>query len=225
MRVLVVEDEPVLADALSRSLQRAGFLSQIASDGELGWALGDTEPFVAIMLDLNLPSLDGLSILRRWRADGINTPVVVLSARSSWSVRVEALHAGADDFLVKPFVMDEVIARLHAILRRGGGHARSWIEQDGLAVDLRTRSVWRDGEPVSLTALEFRLLQALISRPGEAIAQAELTQAVHGDHFERRENAIEALVMRLRRKIGTDVIITRRGFGYLWRTADLQVPK
>lgn len=225
MRILVIEDEPDIGAGLVRSLGQAGFVAELARDGESGWAMGDLDPFSAAVLDLNLPRLDGLSVLRRWRADGIAMPVLVLSARSSWTERVDALDAGADDYLVKPFAVEELVARLNAILRRGAGLAANEVRDGDLVVDLRRRTVRTAAGPVELTALEFRLLRALLARPGEALSQADLSQAVYGDHETRRDNAIEAAVMRLRRKVGRQRIETRRGFGYAWQPAGPGSPR
>jgi DNA-binding response OmpR family regulator len=220
MRVLIIEDEPAIGSILVRALDRAGFLPTLVADGEAGWAKGDAEPFHLAILDMNLPKLDGLSILKRWRADGVKLPVLVASARGSWTERVDALNAGADDYIVKPFVVDEVIARIHAVLRRGAGQAENLIRDGDLTIDLRFRTVSDVSGQIDLTPLEFRILTALIRAPGETISQASLCEAVYGDHELRRENAIEAAVMRLRRKIGPDRIITRRGYGYMWNPTD-----
>ncbi|MCE2891943.1 MAG: response regulator transcription factor [Aquidulcibacter sp.] len=220
MRVLIIEDEPEIGSMLVRALDRAGFIPTLVSDGEAGWAQGDTEPFILAILDMNLPRLDGLSILKRWRADGVKLPVLVASARGSWTERVDALNAGADDYIVKPFVLDEVIARMHAVLRRGAGKADNLIRDGDLTIDLRFRSVSDRSGQIDLTPLEFRILAALIRAPGETISQASLCEDVYGDHELRRENAIEAAVMRLRRKIGPNRIMTRRGYGYIWTLHD-----
>ena len=216
MRVLIIEDEPEIGSMLARALDRAGFIPILVSDGENGWAQGDTEPFILAILDMNLPKLDGLSVLKRWRADGVTLPVLIASARGNWTERVDALNAGADDYIVKPFVVDEVIARIHAVLRRGVGKADNLIRDGDLTIDLRARSASDRSGAIDLTPLEFRILAALIRAPGETISQARLCEDVYGDRELRRENAIEAAVMRLRRKIGQKRIITRRGYGYAW---------
>ncbi|WP_085339659.1 response regulator transcription factor [Aquidulcibacter paucihalophilus] len=216
MRVLIIEDEPEIGSMLSRALDHAGFIPTLVSDGEAGWAQGDTEPFILAILDMNLPKLDGLSVLKRWRADGVTLPVLIASARGSWTERVDALNAGADDYIVKPFVVDEVIARIHAVLRRGVGKADNLVRDGDLTIDLRARSVSDRSGPIELTPLEFRILTSLIRAPGETISQARLCEDVYGDQELRRENAIEAAVMRLRRKIGPKRIMTRRGYGYVW---------
>lgn len=216
MRVLIIEDEPQIGSMLVRALDRAGFIPTLVADGEDGWAQGDTEPFILAILDMNLPKLDGLSVLKRWRADGVTLPVLIASARGSWTERVDALNAGADDYIVKPFVVDEVIARIHAVLRRGVGKADNLVRDGDLTIDLRARSVSDRSGAIDLTPLEFRILTSLIRAPGETVSQARLCEDVYGDQELRRENAIEAAVMRLRRKIGPKRIITRRGYGYVW---------
>ena len=217
MRILLVEDEPEIGAGLVRLLKRAGFVPELVADGETGWATGDLEPFAAAVLDLNLPRLDGLSVLRRWRADSVVMPVLVLSARGTWIDRVEALNAGADDYMVKPFAAEEVVARLHAILRRGAGLAANELRDGDLGIDLRARTARNQDGPIDLTPLEFRLLHVLLSKAGEAVSQAELCEALYDNHEARRDNAVEAAIMRLRRKVGRDRIETRRGFGYCWR--------
>lgn len=216
MRVLIIEDEPEIGSMLARALERAGFLPTLVTDGEEGWARGDTEHFLVAILDMNLPKLDGLSVLKRWRGDGVKLPVLVVSARGNWSERVDALNAGADDYIVKPFVLDEVLARIHAVVRRGAGQADNIIKDGDLSIDLRSRVVSDRSGQIDLTPLEFRILSALVRAPGENLSQASLCEEVYGDHELRRENAIEAAVMRLRKKIGSDRIMTRRGYGYQW---------
>jgi DNA-binding response OmpR family regulator len=169
-----------------------------------------------VVLDLNLPVLDGLTVLRRWRREGVETPVLVLSARSSWAERVEALDAGADDYLVKPFAMEELLARLRALVRRSAGRSSNILSAGNLVLDLGRRSATLDGATLALTPLEFRLLAELMARKGAAVSLGDLVDRLYGDEVDRRENAIEALVMRLRRKIGASRIVTRRGFGYVF---------
>mgnify|MGYP005843512321 CR=1 FL=1 len=215
MRVLVVEDEPGIAQDLLRSLTAAGFAAEHTADGAAAWQRGGVEPFDAAVLDLGLPHIDGLSLIRRWRSEGVAFPILVLSARSSWTTRVEAIDAGADDFLVKPFAMEELLARLRAVLRRAAGAASNSVAVGELALDLRTRRLTRGGQPVELTPLEFRLLAYLMHHAGRAVHQTELTEHLYADEADRGDNAIEALVARLRRKIGADAIRTRRGHGYV----------
>jgi two-component system OmpR family response regulator len=215
MRVLVVEDEVVIAAELLRALGAAGFAAEHTRDGDTAWQRGGVEPFDAAILDLGLPRMDGLSLIRRWRAEGVGFPILVLSARGAWASRVEAIDAGADDFIVKPFAMEEVLARLRAVLRRSAGRASNLVRVGDLVLDLRARRMTRGGEPVELTPLEFRLLAYLMHHPGRAVHQTELTEHLYAQEAERGDNAVEALVARLRRKVGADVIRTRRGHGYV----------
>jgi len=215
MRVLVVEDEPGIARDLLCALAAAGFAAELAADGEAAWQRGGVEPFDAAILDLGLPRMDGLSLIRRWRAEGVGFPVLVLSARGAWTTRVEAIDAGADDYLVKPFAMEELLARLRAVLRRAAGRSTNTLRAGDLALDLRARRLTRGGEPVELTPLEFRLLAYLMHHAGRAVHQTELTDHLYAEEAERGDNAVEALVARLRRKVGADAIRTRRGHGYV----------
>lgn len=215
MRVLVVEDEPGIARDLISALTAAGFAADHVADGDSAWQRGGVEAFDAALLDLGLPRLDGLSLIRRWRAEGIGFPILVLSARANWITRVEAIDAGADDFLVKPFAIEEVLARLRAILRRAAGQSANTLTIGDLLLDLRARRLMRAGFPVELTLLEFRLLAYLMHHAGRAVHQTELTEHLYAGEAERGDNAIEALVARLRRKIGADAIRTRRGHGYV----------
>lgn len=219
MRVLVVEDEAGIADDLLRALGTAGFAAEHAADGDSAWLRGGVEPFDAAILDLGLPRIDGLSLIRRWRAEGVAFPILVLSARGAWSTRVEAIDAGADDYLVKPYAMEELLARLRAVLRRTAGRTSNILAAGDLALDLRARRLTLGGRPVELTPLEFRLLAYLMHHPGRAVHQTELTEHLYADEAERGDNAVEALVARLRRKVGADAIRTRRGHGYVVRDA------
>jgi len=215
MRVLLVEDEAGIARDVQRALLHAGFAAEHVADGATAWERGGTEPFDAAILDLNLPGIDGLSLLRRWRAEGVRFPILVLSARATWAVRVEAIDAGADDYLVKPFAMEELLARLRAILRRGAGKAGNLLQAGGLALDTRARRLTSEGRPVELTPLEFRLVAYLLHHAGRAVHQTELMEHLYADEAERQDNAMEALIARLRRKIGASAIRTRRGHGYV----------
>ena len=215
MRVLVVEDEPGIARDLLSALTAAGFAAELAADGEAAWQRGGVEPFDAAILDLGLPRMDGLSLIRRWRAEGVGFPILVLSARGAWTTRVEAIDAGADDYLVKPFAMEELLARLRAVLRRAAGRSSNTLRAGDLVLDLRARRLTRGGEPVELTPLEFRLLAYLLHHAGRAVHQTELTEHLYAEEAERGDNAVEALVARLRRKVGAEAIRTRRGHGYV----------
>lgn len=215
MRVLVVEDEAGIALDLLRALAAAGFAAEHAADGAAAWQRGGVEAFDAAILDLGLPGMDGLSLIRRWRAEGVAFPILVLSARGAWSTRVEAIDAGADDYIVKPFAMEELLARLRAVLRRSAGRATNTLRAGDLVLDLRARRLTSGGEQVELTPLEFRLLAYLMHHPGRAVHQTELTEHLYAEEAERGDNAVEALVARLRRKVGTTAIRTRRGHGYV----------
>jgi len=214
MRVLLVEDDARIARDLRDTLENAGYLVDIASDGEEAWFKGDVEDYGAAVLDLGLPRLDGLSVLKRWREGGRDFPVLVLTARGSWKERVEGIDAGADDYLPKPFEMDEVLARLRAIIRRSAGHGTPTLSVGGVVLDPRQMRVTVRGVPKNLTPQEYRLLSYLMLHAGRVVSQAELTEHLYLQDFERDSNAIEVLVGRVRRKLGTDVIKTRRGFGY-----------
>ena len=217
MRVLVVEDEAALAGSIKSSLERSGFRVDVAGNGEDAWVLGDTEDFTAVVLDLGLPRMDGLSVLNRWRRAGRRMPVVILTARGTWMERVEGIDAGADDYLPKPFQMEELLARLHAVLRRSAGQAMNAVTIGNLVIDQRRKSVTVSGIPVELTPLEFSLLCCFVLQPGEIISASELLDQVYGHGSEKDANVLEALLGRLRRKIGSDVILTRRGQGYFLR--------
>ena len=215
MRVLIVEDEPRIAADLRQGLEMAGYVADVVADGEAAWFRAETEPYDAMVLDLGLPRLDGLGVLRRLRAAEVTLPVLILTARDGWRERVEGIDAGADDYLAKPFRMEELVARLRAILRRTAGHASPVLRAGTVELDTRTRAVSVDGKPTELTALEYRLLAFLLHRPGQIVPAGELLDHLHGVGTEREANALEALLTRLRRKLGPGVIETRRGQGYL----------
>ncbi|MFM1976973.1 MAG: hypothetical protein RL145_1819 [Pseudomonadota bacterium] len=216
MRVLLVEDDPVISASLKASLMAAGFLVEACVDGQRAWALGSDEDFDAIILDLGLPRLDGLSVLKRWRQEGRAMPVIILSARGSWAEKVEGIEAGADDYLAKPFEPPELIARLRGLIRRAAGRTGNVINAGRLSLDLFRATATYDGAPVRLSPLEFRLLDLLANAGGRPLSAGELGEHLHGtDGLDA--NAVEALVARLRRKIGAETIETRRGFGYLLR--------
>jgi DNA-binding response OmpR family regulator len=215
MRVLIVEDERRVAEGIAEAAVANGFVAETAGDGEDAWFRGGTEPYAAIVLDLGLPKIDGITVLKRWRAEGVTTPVIVLTARGSWSERVDGIDAGADDYLPKPFRMEELMARLRALVRRAGGRADPVIEAGALRLDPRVRQVSVNGIPVQLTPLEYRLLHYLLHQRGRIVSQGELSDNLHSHDSERDSNAIEALIGRLRRKLKIDLIETRRGFGYI----------
>ena len=214
MRVLVVEDNAVLAAQLRAALAAAGFAVDAAADGEEGLFLGETEPYDAVVLDLGLPVLDGMSVLRRWRAGQRGMPVLILTARGSWTDKVEGLNAGADDYLAKPFAMAELVARLNALIRRAHGHAQPEITCGDLRIDTAAQSVALDGAPVRLTALEFRLLECLAHHIGQPVSKTHLTEHLYSQDFDRDSNTLEVIVGRLRRKLGERFIDTVRGLGY-----------
>lgn len=215
MRALVVEDDPVVGPDLAKALSASGFIVDLARDGEDASFKGEVEDYAVVILDLGLPRLDGLSVLRRWRANDRAFPVLILSARGDWTEKVEGIEAGADDYLAKPFEMGELLARARGLVRRAAGRVSPVIEVGRLALDTRRMSATLDGVPIKLSPLEFRLLDCLAHNPGRAVSAGELAEQLYGVADTADANAIEALVTRLRRKVGSDVIETRRGFGYL----------
>lgn len=215
MRILIVEDEQKIAELIADVLKGEGLVPEIARDGDEGWFLGSTENYAAAILDIGLPKRDGLSVLRNWRDEGLDMPVILLTARANWNERVEGIDAGADDYLGKPFQMEELIARLRALLRRSSGQKSTILEAGPLRIDLRQMRVSLDGRPLKVTPLEYRLLNYLMHNRGQVIAQEELAENIYFRDQEPDSNAVEVLVGRLRRKIGGNVIETRRGFGYL----------
>jgi DNA-binding response OmpR family regulator len=215
MRILIAEDDQRIAEPLSMALTSAGFVVEIEPDGEVAWYRGDTEEFETVILDLGLPTLDGLTILKRWRAADRNSPVLVLTARGRWEEKVEAIEAGADDYVVKPCRVEEVLARVRAIIRRSNGLASSRINFGEYVFDARQMQVSKDGVPIELTPLEFRLLSQLLHNRGRVLSQIELTDHLYSQDSDRDPNSIEQLVGRLRRRLGSGVIETRRGYGYV----------
>ena len=214
MRVLVAEDEKTVAGSIAQSLRAMGYVAEIAVDGEDAWFKGSTESYSAIILDLGLPKLDGISVLKRWRNEGIATPVLILSARGSWGERVEGIDSGADDYLPKPFQMQELLSRLRALMRRAGGHTQTVITVGPVQIDMKARLVSVNGVVANLTPLEFRLVNFLALHPDTVVTQVELAETLYAHDHDRDANAIEAVVSRLRRKLGTNVIQNKRGFGY-----------
>jgi two-component system OmpR family response regulator len=214
MRILVVEDEPTLNTQLCQALENAGYVTDSAADGEDGWFLGDTEPYDAIVLDLGLPKIDGLTVLKRWRSNGRTLPVLVLTARASWQEKVDGIDAGADDYLAKPFQMEELLARLRALIRRASGHASAELTCGPVRLDTRSGVVSVSGAAINLTSHEYRVLSYLMHHPGKVISRSELTEHLYAQDFDRDSNTIEVFIGRLRRKLGVDVIHTVRGLGY-----------
>lgn len=214
MRLLLVEDDLRIARDVTANLERAGYNVVHETDGEAGWFSGDEEEFAAAILDLGLPGLDGLSVLKRWRAAGRTMPVIILTARGNWQERVEGIDAGADDYLAKPFQMAELLARLRAIIRRSSGQANPLLEFAGITIDPRSKTVHRGDEQIDLTPLEYRCVSILALNHERHISQIELTEQLYAQDFERDSNSVEVLIGRLRKKLGKDVIATRRGYGY-----------
>ena len=214
MRVLIVEDEPALAFRLQQMLEGAGFTVDVAYDGEEGWHLGDTEPYDAVVLDLGLPRIDGVTVLNRWREAGRTMPVLILTARSRWSEKMAGFNAGADDYLVKPFEMEEVVYRLRALIRRASGHAQPELTCGALRLDTNGGRGSVDGAPVQVTAQEFRILSYLMHHADRIVSRTELAEHVYDRHFDLDSNSLEVLVGRIRKKIGAAYIQTVRGQGY-----------
>jgi two-component system OmpR family response regulator len=214
MRLLIVEDDPDLNRQLCTALAEAGYAVDKAFDGEEGHHLGENEPYDAIVLDLGLPKMDGISVLESWRRGGKDTPVLILTARDRWSEKVQGFDAGADDYVAKPFHMEEVLARIRALLRRAAGHASSELTSGPVHLDTRTSRVTVDGNPVRLTSHEYRLLAYLMHHNGRVVSRTELVEHLYDQDFDRDSNTIEVFVGRLRKKLGIDVIQTIRGLGY-----------
>src|SRR5215212_249063 len=214
MRILLVEDDKDLQRLLKKALGDAGYVVDTAVDGEEGHFLGETEPYDAVILDLGLPKMDGVSVLERWRRDGKTTPVLILTARGAWSEKVAGFDAGADDYLTKPFHTEELLARLRALLRRAAGHASPALVCGGLRLDPRAARASVNGEPLRLTSLEYRLLHYMIMHQGRVISRTELVEHLYDQDFDRDSNTIEVFIGRVRKKIGPDRIETVRGLGY-----------
>ena len=217
MRILVVEDDKDLNRQLCEALAEAGYVTDCAFDGEEGHFLGDTEPYDAVVLDLGLPQMDGLSVLERWRREGRTMPVLILTARDRWSDKVAGIDAGADDYVAKPFHIEEVLARLRALIRRAAGHASSEITCGPLRLDTRNSKADVNGQPLKLTSHEFRLLSYLMHHPDKVVSRTELVEHLYDQDFDRDSNTIEVFVGRLRKKMGVDLIETVRGMGYRLR--------
>lgn len=214
MRLLVVEDDKDLNRQLCSALEDAGYVVDRAFDGEEGHFLGETEPYDAVILDMGLPQRDGASILNAWREAGRSMPVLILTARDRWSDKVNAFDSGADDYVTKPFHMEEVLARVRALLRRATGHARSDLVCGPLVVDTRNGRVTMNGNPVRLTSHEYRLIAYLIHHQGRIISRSEIIEHLYDQDFDRDSNTIEVFVGRIRKKLGVDLIETVRGLGY-----------
>lgn len=214
MRLLVVEDDRNVARQIRAFLSASGYVVDVADEGEEGHFLGDTEPYDAVILDLGLPVVDGLTVLRRWREAGRRMPVLILTARDTWREKVTGLRAGADDYLAKPFELEELLARVEALIRRSAGHASPVLECGPLRLDSTTNRVTLGNAFIELTALELRTLSYLMHHPSKVVSKTELTEHIYGQDFDLDSNVIEVLINRLRKKLGAEIIKTHRGQGY-----------
>ncbi len=214
MRVLLVEDDPTLNRQLDMALQAAGYAVDVSTNGRDAWALGDAEDFDAVVLDLGLPQMDGLTVLKRWRAAGRSMPVLILTARDHWHEKVAGIDAGADDYLTKPFHTEELLARLRGLIRRASGHASPVLVCGPVELDTRSGRVTLNGQHLPLTSHEFKVLAYLMHHAGAVVSRTELTEHIYAQDFERDSNTIEVFVGRLRKKLPPDLIETVRGLGY-----------
>ena len=214
MRILVVEDEPTLATQLADALRQAGYTVDTAADGGTAQYMGAVETYDVVVLDLGLPVMDGLTVLKQWRAGGQGMPVLILTARDNWHEKVAGIDAGADDYLTKPFHMEELLARVRALLRRSSNHASAQWRCGPLMLDTRLAKVTVDGQALSLTSHEFKVLAVLMQRAGEVISRSELTEHVYAQDHDRDSNTIDVFIGRLRKKLPPDTIETVRGLGY-----------
>ncbi len=214
MRLLLAEDDPDLSRQLKNFLEDSGYAVDVSLNGEDAHFLGETEAYDAIILDLGLPVMDGISILKQWRKEGVDTPVLILTARDSWSEKVAGLDAGADDYVPKPFQIEEVLARIRALIRRAAGQSSAELSVGGLTLNSASSKVTVDGNPIKLTAQEYKLLSYMMHHPNKVISRTELTEHIYDQDFDRDSNTIEVFVTRIRKKIGLDIIKTIRGLGY-----------
>ena len=214
MRILLIEDDPVLLDQVRTSLEDNGYSVDSASDGEEGHDLGDTEPYDAVVLDLGLPKIDGITVLEKWRKENKKYPVLILTARDRWSEKVAGFDAGADDYLTKPFQMEELLARLRALIRRSAGHASSDIECGPLKIDTKANKVFMNGTKLKLTSHEYKIIEYFLHHQDKVISRTELTEHIYDQDFDRDSNTIEVFIGRLRKKLGENLIKTERGSGY-----------
>jgi two-component system, OmpR family, response regulator len=215
MRLLVVEDDKDLNRQLVTALENAGYAVDRAYDGEEGHFLGDTEPYDGVILDIGLPKMDGITVLEKWRTEGRKMPVLILTARDRWSDKVQGFDAGADDYVSKPFHMEEILARLRALLRRATGHARNELICGPVLLDTKSSRVVVEGNAIRLTSHEYRLLAYLMHHEGRVVSRTELVEHLYDQDFDRDSNTIEVFIGRLRRKLGVDIIQTVRGLGYI----------
>lgn len=214
MRILIAEDEPRLARQLADALTAAGYAVDSAADGVRAEFLGQTEPYDAVVLDLGLPRIDGLTVLARWRDQGLTVPVLVLTARGSWHEKVQGIDGGADDYVSKPFQMEEVLARLRSLIRRAHGQPMLVLRSGDVVLDPRAATVTAKNVPVKLTGHEFRVLSYLMHQRDRVVSQSELTEHIYAQDFDRESNTVEVFIVRLRRKLGASTIETVRGLGY-----------
>ncbi|MDS4015684.1 MAG: response regulator transcription factor [Candidatus Accumulibacter sp.] len=214
MRILVVEDELTLASQLVEGIRSLHYVVDVAHNGVDGHFMGETEAYDAIVLDIGLPQMDGITVLKKWRAAGRTLPVLILTARDTWREKVAGIDAGADDYLTKPFHMEELLARLRALIRRAGGHASTELVCGPLTLDTRSGRVSVDGTALTLTSHEYRVLAYLMHHPGEIVSRAELTEHIYAQDFDRDSNTVEVFIARLRKKLPPGLIETVRGLGY-----------
>ncbi len=214
MRLLLVEDDPNLQKQIKDALDESGYSVDATSDGEEGHFLGDTEPYDAVILDLGLPKIDGLTVLEKWRKAKKKFPVLILTARDRWSEKVSGFDAGADDYVTKPFQMEELLARVRALIRRAAGHASSDIEYGPVKLDTRANKVFVNGSKIKLTSHEYKIIEYFLHHQDKVISRTELTEHIYDQDFDRDSNTIEVFIGRLRKKLGVDVIKTERGYGY-----------
>ena len=214
MRILVVEDEPTLATQLVEGVSAAGYVTDVAHNGVDAHFMGDTEPYDAVILDIGLPQMDGITVLKKWRAAGRTIPVLILTARDSWHEKVSGIDAGADDYLTKPFHMEELLARLRALIRRAGGHASTELVCGPLTLDTRSSRVTADGRTLTLTSHEYRVLAYLMHHKDEVVSRGDLTEHIYAQDFDRDSNTVEVFIGRLRKKLPPGLIETVRGLGY-----------
>lgn len=214
MRILVVEDEPTLAGQLAEGVREAGYAVDVAHNGLDAHFMGDTEPFDAVVLDLGLPQMDGITVLKKWRAAGRTMPVLILTARDNWHEKVAGIDAGADDYLTKPFHMEELLARLRALIRRAGGHASAELVCGPVTLDTRNNRVTVEGRALTLTSHEYRVLAYLMHHAGEVVSRSDLVEHIYAQDFDRDSNTVEVFIGRLRKKLPPGLIETVRGMGY-----------
>lgn len=217
MRILVVEDDPALADQLRQALADAGYAIDLATDGEEAHFQGSVETYAAVVLDLGLPVLDGLTVLRKWRSERRDMPVLILTARDNWHEKVSGIDAGADDYLTKPFHMEELLARLRALIRRSGNHASAQWVCGSIVLDTRQARVTVNGQALNLTGHEYRVLAILMQHVGEVVSRNDLTEHIYAQDFDRDSNTIDVFIGRLRKKLPPGSIETVRGMGYRMR--------